>query len=66
MFTLTILFTIIMFCQTNKNFLIVKDTYINIQSQRFNAIIIKNNEKEKKRTKIVFESLIKFFFCFNI
>ena len=40
-----------MLCQTNKNFLVFKNTYINIQLRRFNAIIIRNNEREKRERK---------------
>jgi len=48
---LATLFIITTFYRTNRSFLIVKDIYINIQLRRFNAIIIRNNEREKREQK---------------
>jgi len=50
MLTSTTSFIITTLCRINKNFLIIKDMYINMQSRKFNAIIVINDEiKETRR-----------------
>jgi len=50
-FISTTLFTITTLDRTNRSFLIVKNIYINMQLQRCNAIIIRNDKREKRNRK---------------